>query len=308
MLTKTQQEARPIESPHSAWQTLPKGSESNIGGSNEYKAHSGAYISPYGVFWLDIKDVLSDKSVLVQNLHEKGKTKEIGSVEVRIEPDLIYPALRGSDIKRWKATPKISVLLTQDPTTSKPIPESVMKSDQPRTYAYLTQFRKILLERKSSVVRNMAEKHGFYAVFGVAEYTVAPYKVLWKQMSNDLCSVVVSQHKDQLGYKTVIPLHTVGLIATENEDEAHFICAILNSQSVREFIKSYSSAGRGFGTPSVMQYVGIPKFDPKNELHVKLSKLSKELHEMVAEENTKSKFEKKEKEVDAIVEKIFNGK
>ena len=306
MLTKTLQEARPIGSPHSAWQTLSKGSESNVGGVNVYKAHSGAYISPYGVFWLDVKEVLSDKTVLIQNLHERGKTKEISSVETRIEPDLIYPALRGSDIKRWKAAPKISVLLTQDPATSKPIPESVMKSEQPRTYAYLTKFRNILLARKSNVVRTMAEKHGFYAVFGVGEYTVASYKVIWKRMSNDLCAVVISQWKTKLGYKPIIPLETTALIALSHENEAHYICAILNSQSVRDFIKSYSSAGRGFGTPSVMQHVGIPKYDPKNELHVKLSKLSQELHELVLAGDKQAEVEKKENEVGALVAKLFS--
>lgn len=40
-------------------------------------------------------------------------------------------------------------------------------------------------------------------------------------------------------------------------------------------IQSFSSAGRGFDTPSVMKYVGIPKFDPKNKLHQQLAEISK---------------------------------
>ncbi|MBI3618931.1 hypothetical protein HY213_02760, partial [Candidatus Peregrinibacteria bacterium] len=96
------------------------------------------------------------------------------------------------------------------------------------------------------------------------------------------------------------------LIATDGEDESHFLCAIINSGKVRDFIKSYSSAGRGFGTPSVIQHVGIPKFDPKNELHVKLAGLSKELHELVLAGDQQGEVQTKEKEVNNLVVNLFS--
>jgi hypothetical protein len=92
--------------------------------------------------------------------------------------------------------------------------------------------------------------------------------------------------------------------ATDNESEAHYLCAIINSKPVRDFIKSFSSAGRGFGTPSVMEHVGIPKFDPKNPLHQKLSEISKKCHQLKAE-GKDSEIEKLEKENDELVWKLF---
>ena len=147
-------------------------------------------------------------------------------------------------------------------------------------------------------------KSAFYAVFGVADYTVSRFKVVWKQMSNDLVASVISQIKTNFGFKTVIPLHTVALISTDTEIEAHYLCAIINSKPVRDFIKSFSSAGRGFGTPSVMEHVGIPKFDPKNPLHQKLAEISKKCHQLKAEGKEKE-IEKLEKENDALVKKLF---
>jgi hypothetical protein len=76
---------------------------------------------------------------------------------------------------------------------------------------------------------------------------------------------------------------------------------------VREFIKSFSSAGRGFGAPSVMQHVGIPKFDSQNELHQKLAQLSKTLHDL-KENNKLDEITRLEKEVDDCVHKLFGIK
>ena len=97
-------------------------------------------------------------------------------------------------------------------------------------------------------------------------------------MTNDLIAAVASQQKTSYGYKILIPLETVTFFSTNNETEAHYLCAIINSKPIREFIKSFSSAGRGFGSPSVMENVNIPKFDPKNELHQKLVQISKKCH------------------------------
>jgi hypothetical protein len=305
LLQKRKLAAQPIGSKVSAWQTIAAGQESltSIQGKNSYDAHSGAYISPYGVFWVNIDQVLSDGKLIIGNLVGKGKTK-IQQVKETIESDLVYPALRGSDIERWQGSPEIYVLLTQDPSVREPYPEEIMKRNWPRTYGYLTRFKDILLSRASKPLRQLAERTAFYAVFGVANYTVARYKVVWKRMTNDLIAAVISQFKTPFGFKTIIPLETTALIATDNEDEAHYLCGIINSIPVREFIKSFSSAGRGFGTPSVMNHVGIPKFESENELHQKLAHLSKTLHGLKAEDKL-DEVAGLEKEVDDSVRKLF---
>lgn len=127
LLQKQKYNAQPISSIVGAWQTYPRQLESlgKIQGKNYYTAHSGAYISPYGVFWLKIKQVLLSNNLLIENLTEKGKTK-IPKVEETIEQTLVYPGLRGSDIQRWQAISKIFVLLTQDPPKREPYPETTM--------------------------------------------------------------------------------------------------------------------------------------------------------------------------------------
>jgi hypothetical protein len=307
-LQKKKLAASPIGAPAGSWQTIEKGREylRAIEGKNHYPARRGASTEPYGVFWLEVKTVLSDGNLIVRNLAERGKRK-IPPVEEKIESDLVFPAVRGADIERWKATPGIYILMSQDPDKSEPYTEAHMKNEWPRTYGYLLRFKDVLLSRGSNAIRELAERTAFYAMYGIGSYTVARYKVIWKRMAGDMVAAVVSQYKTPSGYKTIIPTDTTSLFAADNAAEAHYLCAVINSAPVREFIKSFSSAGRGFGAPSVMEHVGIPQFDPKNPLQQKLSELSKALHEL-KEKNQLREVEKMEKDVDRAIIKLFKIK
>ena len=271
--------ARPIGKPTGSWLTFSQSQEKllKMEGENSYKARRGASTEPYGVYWLELRDVLSGGLIIVRNMRERGK-REVPHVEEQIENHLVFPRLCGADIERWGGEPRDYVLLAQDPATREPYPESEMKQQWPRTYGYLTKFKDILLSRGSKTVRQLAERTAFYAMFGIGPYTVERYKVVWKRMASDLVASVISQSKTPFGFKTVIPTDTTSLFATKNEAEAHYLCAVINSKVVRDFIKTFSSAGRGFGAPSVMANVGIPQFDDSNALHRKLGELSQALH------------------------------
>jgi type I restriction-modification system DNA methylase subunit len=308
LLQKRQYVAKPIGSNVGAWKTQPAEAEglASVEGNNHYKAILGANPNPYGVFWLELKQVLSDGDIIIRNLTEMGRQK-IQSVEERIEPDLVYPAIRGADIQRWMIQPKIYMLVVQDPKTRRGHFERSLQINYPRTYAYLTKFKEILLQRPLYKKYHEQAKAPFYSQFNISEETFAKYKVVWKRMTNDLIATVVSQLKTPFGYKIIIPLDTTSFIPTDNESEAHYLCAVINSKPVRDFIKSFSSAGRGFGTPSVMEHIGIPKFDPKNPLHQKLAEISKKFHQLKAEGKEKE-IEKLEKENDELVKKLFRIK
>jgi hypothetical protein len=69
----------------------------------------------------------------------------------------------------------------------------------------------------------------------------------------------------------------------EDEKEAHYLCGILNSRMVDEYIQSFSSPGRGFGAPSVMNNIAIPKFNSDNKIYMKIAGLSQKAHTMVVQ-------------------------
>src|SRR5262249_49659478 len=150
-------------------------------------------------------------------------------VEERVESDLVFPGVRGADIERWGAVPNIYVLITQNPKTRIGFAEEELKTQWPRIYGYLLRFKKELLERAAYKKFHAESGNPFYSQYNVANYTLANYKVVWKRMANDLISTVISQWRTPYGYKTIIPTDTTSLFAADSEDEAHYLCAIINS-------------------------------------------------------------------------------
>jgi len=297
--------ARPISLPNGPWRTVSEEKEvfGKVGGTNQYKAWRGIETDPYGVYWLDVLEVLSGGDLVVRNRPDLGK-RNVQEVKERIENSLVFPALRGSDINRWGVKPEIYVVFPVNAIEKRPYSELMMKEKWPRTYGYLTKFKAALKNRQSNAARMLAERTAFYVMLGYGPYTVSNFKVVWKRMSDDVFASVVSHHKTPYGYKILIPLGTTAFFSPESEEEAHYLCALINSIPVREYIKSYSSAGRGFGTPSVMEHVGIPKFEKKNAIHRRLSELSKILHRLRGEEKEED-IKRGEEEVEEAVRELF---
>jgi hypothetical protein len=306
LLEKQTLAAQPIGKISGSWQTFSKIQKelTNIQGKNNYKARLGARVEPYGVFWLEVKQVLSEGHLIVRNLSKRGK-RSISQVESVVEQSLVFPLISGGNIQRWGISSYVYCLIVNDPSSPMTgYSESLMRERYPRTYSYLLEFKRELLSRALYQKFYQKSEAPFYSQYNIGTYTFAVFKVVWKRMANDLIATVISQQKTSFGYKIIIPTDTTSLFATDNKSEAHYLCAIINSKSVRDFIKSFSSAGRGFGTPSVMEHVGIPKFDPKNPLHQKLSEISKQCHQLKLEGKEKE-IEQLERQNDELVKELF---
>jgi hypothetical protein len=202
----------------------------------------------------------------------------VESVEAVIEPDLIYPLVRWADVEPWSALPSSCLLLTQDPTTRTGIAEERMRRDYPRTLAYLRQFEPLLAAR--AAYRRYQERQPFYSMYNVGPYTLAGAKVIWRRMDRKIRAAVIETIEDPwLGPRPVVPQETCVLIACDCGDEAHYLCALLNSSPVHSLVAAHSVAGgKGFGTPSILDYLPLKKFDRSNAPHLELAELSKRLH------------------------------
>ena len=78
---------------------------------------------------------------------------------------------------------------------------------------------------------------------------------------------------------------------TDDETEAHYICAVLNSPTINEMIKPLQPRGL-YGERDIHRrpfMFPIPRFNPNDHIHTKLAKLGKICHEKVS----KVKFTKK---------------
>ena len=60
------------------------------------------------------------------------------------------------------------------------------------------------------------------------------------------------------------------------------VCALLNSWLAHDLVSSHSVAGgKGFGTPSILDYLPLRKFDPSDPRHIALFRLSRRLHSLL---------------------------
>jgi len=153
------------------------------------------------------------------------------------------------------------------------------------------------------VVQEFARRTEFYAMYGIGEYSFARYRVVWKRMASRLQATVLSAIRTPFGTKPLISTDTTSLFALKSKEEAHYLCAIVNSQILNSFIQSFSSAGRGFGAPSVMKNIALPKFQPKEALHRRLANVSMKAHKLVAQGKD---LDPERREIDGLVEELWN--
>jgi hypothetical protein len=244
---------------------------------SHYTAHLGANSGgANGVYWIELLDQ-ADDGVRIRNMTGKGKLL-VDSVEHTVEPDLLYPLLRWSDVRRWSAVPHAHILLSQEPTSRRGIAEETMRKQYPRTLAYLEQFRSLLTTR--AAYRRYQESGPFYSMYNVGPYTVAPIKVVWRRMDRQINAAVIETiHDPRLGCRPIVPQETCVIVACSSADEAYYVCAMLNSQIVGELVSASSvRGGKGFGTPGMLDFIPMTEYRPDDPRHVELAALSRTAH------------------------------
>jgi len=269
-------------------------------GRSDYEAHAGAYTGgANAVYWVDIVYKRPDGLVVVRNITEGTKVK-VDEVTETIEPDLLYPLLRGRDVQHWKAQPSAWILITHLPGMGlKAIPEKDMQTHYPRTYGYLKRFEEVLRGRASRGISDMLKKGApFYTMFAVGTYTFAPWKVVWREVAHTLDAAVASPLED----KPAVPDHTLVLIECKSREEAHYLCAVLNSAPARFGVQAYIVL---HPDPHILEHIRIPRFDPRNPVHRRLAELSEQAHE-AAKIGDERRLQQIEAEIDRVAAKLWD--
>ena len=248
-------------------------------GPATYQARAGSCTWANGIYWVKVLGKRPDGLLLIDNLEDIGK-RQIASEQAAVKPDLVYPLLRGREVGRWRASSSAYILVVQDPETRKGYEESKMRVEYPHLYGYLKCFEDILRSRSGMKRYFDPAKDPFYSMYNVAPYTFAPYKVVWREVAHGINAAVVSTHQSShLGDKVLIPDHTLILIPCESADEAHFVCATLNSAPSRLVVRAYVAL---HPSPHVLQHIAVPQFDAENPTHTRLAALSQQAHQLAA--------------------------
>ncbi|MFQ5980745.1 MAG: Eco57I restriction-modification methylase domain-containing protein [Candidatus Heimdallarchaeota archaeon] len=238
-------------------------------GKSHYRARGG--INTGGgnpIFW--VRTIGEDNSnYLIENIHRSIRM-EVRQIQHQIEPKMLRPLIRGRDIEQWKWKSTISIIVPYLPEIApkKAIIEEIMENQFPQTLAFFRCFKTVLENRKEYI--RWGRKGPWYRLFRIGPYTFSKYKVIWRHtgVKNKMRACVVEDNHPVVDQKVI-------LVPFDNEDEAHYFCALVNSSTAFSLLSSYLLLD---ASTHILEYLAIGKFDPTNLLHKKLADFSKKAH------------------------------
>lgn len=247
-----------------------------IVGSSEYQGREGVNTGgANGVYWIKTKSVTGN-IFTIENLNEIGK-KKIAAHSSDVESELVFPLLRGRDIKRWIAIPSINIIIPHDLNNpSKAIDLYLMGGKYPYTLGFLNYFKVDLLNRALYKKYLEPQRIPFYGMYNIGPYTFAPYKVVWKEQSTELECAVISSSEG----KVIVPDHKLMLVPFWDISEAHYVCGLLNCTISRFIVLAYCISTQQ--STHILDNIRIPQYAHSNKIHKDLSHLSELCHDKKA--------------------------
>jgi hypothetical protein len=261
--------------------TIPAGQR--MLGPNPYDGKAGLTTWADGIYFGSITGRLASGEITFSNDASRAKGKKPRVRPMSIEPAYVFPFVEWRDIAPFDATPSTYVLVPQDPAARQGFAESVLRVSHPRTFDYLSQFR-TELEKRSGYRRYFSSKGGrraaFYSIFNFGKENAAEYRVVWRTMGTRIRAAVLEPQGDAyLGDRSAQVKNTVIFVAAESRNEAHYLCALLNSTPYN-YLAVFSSprGGKSFGSGGFFKRVRLDKFDSADVIHTGLANASIAAH------------------------------
>jgi hypothetical protein len=148
---------------------------------------------------------------------------------VEIEDRLLYPMRKSSELARGGDATPVRVMIVPQRTTGEDT--SRLAEAAPRAWRYLVGHRAALDRRGSAIYRGRPP----FAIFGVGDYTFAPWKVAISGLYKQLQFRVVGPEAG----KPVVFDDTCYFVACGSRAEAELVAALLSSDIAREFFAAF---------------------------------------------------------------------
>jgi len=221
--------------------------------------------------------------VSLRNIQVTGSKYRVPRDRFQFEPKYLYPLVKGANIKPfYHDYDGIIVPFPYSPEEpNRPVSRDTLYDESPSLLKYYLNYENIIRSQTGYSDKIRGPNAGeFYGLARTGPYSFANAYVCFRDNTN-WCAAVVSQTKMPWGEtkRFVFQNHAVSMCERNSggfitEDEAHYICAILNTPIVKRFIH-LSSDERSF---KIRPPVYVPIFDPTNTKHARLSELSRLAH------------------------------
>jgi hypothetical protein len=216
-----------------------------------------------------------DRLEVVNDVSSRGHAVPVRRFEV--ERELVFPLLKGaSQIEAFRARPCEAAVIVPNRSIGRAEDEAAFRSRCPAAYEHFERVERETggaLRRRSTWSKRLGPSGApFFFVYDVGPYTFSPFKVVWAEMASSLRAAVISSAPLLEGEpeRVIVPDHKVYFAAFELEQEADFVCALLNAPSVRRHVDGLTAK---LQVGAIFHHLAIPRFEASNEAHASLAAL-----------------------------------
>lgn len=235
-----------------------------------------------GVYFVEVVDVNESQNLVkVRTRPGEGKTNLGLPREFWVEAASLYPLAKGAgDIQPCRFEPQ-GTLFTFVPNNGidrQSLVEASLRYNaqvNPKTYKFFAAY-KIFLENRSTYKTRM-KNAPYFSVYNVGEYTFAPYKVLWAEMTGSFCAAVATNaNVPAFGNRVYVPDHKLYFADFEVAEPAYFLCGLLHSEVVKEMIEAHHvSTNMG----DVFKHISLPRYNSSIIEHNDLAAIVLKAHQ-----------------------------
>ena len=151
------------------------------------------------------------------------------------------------------------------------------------TEKYFKTFKDRLATR--STYKQRQKNAPYFVVYNSGAYTFAPYKVIWAEQSATFeAAVIENTTMPIIGKRPYVPDHKIFFTDFADLDTAYFVCGLLNSSLVREYIESHTIQ---IQVSNIFKHLSIPRYNSKNADHRKIAELCRQAHGAATEKDRK---------------------
>lgn len=288
--TRTLYEANPVQGGSSPWALLPPGRfetcEKLIGRCSWVEGRKGITCDLNGIYFVNVVNVSYDNNLVqIENRPEAGRTNIGPKKRFWIEPDCLYPVVKGaSDIDKCSFNPRheLYALVPNQGINTESLQSSreLIENNLPRTYTYLREFETLLKNR--STYKTRMHTAPFYAIYNVGSYTFAPWKVVWPEQPGNKgvpAAVVHTKSSEFIGEKTIVPDHKIYFAEFFEREKAEYLCGLLTSSIVQEYLLSFNIM---IQVGDIFQHMRLPEYNPLDQNHLLLIQLVREAETLLS--------------------------
>lgn len=310
-IIQTQCEAWPVNDEPSSgapWSVMPPGRHAKIKGlfgeSTWVNGRKGITTDLNGVFFVGIHGQNKENNtVLIETRPQEGKTKLGDAKKFHVEPDLLYPLIKGAaDFESCFLRPKEELFAFVPNRGIKESDFIAAKSKMtglPKTKKFFKAHDSFLINRSTYKTR-MAESAPSYSIYNVGDYTFSPFKVIWPEMSSTFCAAVAGSSSVPLikGLRPFVPDHKIFFVDFATEEPAYFLCGLLNAPVVREMVHAHLISTQ---MGDIFKHINLPPYDSKNQEHIDLVTFVRKAHQELDDTKRKVIVSKVEAMSDSIL-------